>query len=88
MEPTLRDGDWLLVDRQAYKDQQPRPDDLVVAEGDPWLIKRVVQVEAATLALAGDHPAHASDHLEVAAGALRGRPWFRYWPLRRIGRIR
>ena len=94
MEPTLRDGDWLLVDPHAYRHALPRAGDLVVA-ADPrqpgrLIVKRVERIEAdGLLALAGDHPAHseAAGLPAVAASALRGRPWFRYWPMRRFGRI-
>ena len=96
MEPSLRDGDWLLVDPDAYRQRPPRPGDLVVAR-DPrevrrTLIKRVHRVdEDGHLRLAGDHPAHASDAETlglVEAGAVVGRPWFRYWPLPRVGPVR
>ncbi len=96
MEPTLHDGDWLLVDPDAYRGQPPRVGELVVAV-DPrvsgrLLVKRVAQVEAnGSLTLAGDHPAHARLDVEqippVDAGELMGRPWLRYWPPSRIGRI-
>lgn len=90
MEPTLRDGDWLLVDTAA----KPSVGDLVVAR-DPraaerLLIKRVAASRADGLRLAGDHAAHApeSEWLgPVAREAVVGRPWLRYWPLRRFGRV-
>jgi Signal peptidase, peptidase S26 len=97
MEPTLHDGDWLLVDPDAYHHLLPRVGDLVVAL-DPrvtgrLLVKRVARIEGdGTLALAGDHPAHSERDLEqippVPGDGLLGRPWFRYWPLPRVGRIR
>ena len=88
MEPTLRDGDWLLVDPDA----QPTAGRLVVAadaRADGRLVvKRLQAVDPdGLLVLAGDHPAHAADGLHVSMAAALGRPWFRYWPLRRFGRI-
>jgi nickel-type superoxide dismutase maturation protease len=95
MEPSLRDGDWLLVDPDAYRQGSPRRGDLVVAR-DPrdarrTLIKRVGEVDDGRLSLVGDHPAHASDAETlglVDASAVLGRPWFRYWPLPRVGPVR
>ena len=99
MEPTLRDGDWLLVDPDAYAIHPPTVLDLVVVP-DPrqesrLLIKRVAHVDPeGYLALAGDHPAHRHqpdfvqpDQILVPPGAVIGRPWLRYWPPRRVGRI-
>jgi hypothetical protein len=95
MEPTLRAGDWLLVDAAAFRDRPPRAGELVVAsdprEPDRWLVKRVATLNSdGSLRLAGDHAAHALEpELEaVPPSALVGRPWFRYWPLGRVGRVR
>ena len=95
MEPTLRDGDWLLVDPDAYRLRSPRPGELVVAY-DPRaegrvIVKRVAFVEdGERLRVGGDHPAHASD-IEAIGGllpsAVIGRPWLRYWPVDRIGPV-
>ena len=95
MEPTLREGDWLLVDPDAYRSRSPRPGELIVAH-DPRaegrvIVKRVATVEAdERLSIAGDHPAHALDAGlmgPLVASAVIGRPWFRYWPPDRIGPI-
>ena len=97
MEPTVREGDWLLVDPLAYAGRAPAPGDLLVVP-DPdvpgrWLVKRVASADHAggSLIVAGDHPGHALDagtRTTVAAGAVIGRPWLRYWPPSRIGRPR
>jgi len=95
MEPTLLDGDWLLVDPAAYAHRAPQAGELVVTRDprDPGrvLVKRVAEVaEDGTLILAGDHPAHADDSVAigpVAESDLVGRPWFRYWPPSRAGRV-
>jgi hypothetical protein len=57
------------------------------------LVKRVLEAEidaAGALKLAGDHPAHATDSTTIGSvplEAVLGRPWLRYWPLERLGRI-
>jgi signal peptidase I len=96
MQPTLLDGDWLLVDPNAYLRGAPNPGELVVVH-DPRsstrvLVKRIVEVNAdGALNLTGDHAAHAADAAaigSVAPEAVLGRPWLRYWPIERAGRIR
>ena len=101
MEPTLLEGDWLLVDRDAYRLHNARIGDLVVVPdprtgADRLIVKRVAHIDPeGYLALAGDHPAHRStDHLVqpdqilVPPAAVVGRPWFRYWPTERFGPVR
>jgi signal peptidase I len=100
MEPTLREGDWLLVDPDAYAGRPPAVGALVVVpdpgQPDRWLIKRVTHVDPeGYLALTGDHPAHRHrpdfvqpDQILVSPAAIVGRPWFRYAPAGRIGRVR
>ncbi len=94
MEPTLRAGDWLLVDPLAYAARSPQAGELIVAR-DPraeerWLVKRVAGVAVdGSVSLSGDHPAHAADDLPpVPHSHLIGRPWLRYWPPARLGRLR
>jgi phage repressor protein C with HTH and peptisase S24 domain len=87
MEPTLRDGDWLLVDSDA----RPALGDLAVAhDGSLVLVKRVVDVDqAGRLTLASDSPGHAGQRIgPVDLTQVIGRPWFRYWPADRFGRVR
>jgi nickel-type superoxide dismutase maturation protease len=95
MEPTLHSGDWLLVDPAGFVNRAPRVGDLVVVR-DPrlagqLLIKRVTSVEPdGRLSVAGDHPAHTADDVligQVDQSSIVGRPWLRYWPLRRLGRV-
>jgi len=95
MEPTLYAGDWLLVDPGAYRTLTPTVAELVVAvdprQPDRWLVKRVADIGPdGRLALAGDHPAHAGEGESIGAGRsdLIGRPWLRYWPISRFGRLR
>jgi nickel-type superoxide dismutase maturation protease len=95
MEPTLFDGDWLLVDPDSFMRRAPRVGQLVVAR-DPRERGRVVVKRVATidgtggLTLAGDHPAHTDDGESIGTvegSAVLGRPWFRYWPRNRFGPI-
>lgn len=93
MDPTLRDGDWLLVDPLAYRGSVPLVGQLVVAKdsrtAERWLVKRVQGIESdGSVTLAGDHPAHVEERVGVAPTSIKGRPWFRYWPPRRWGRVR
>ena len=91
MEPSLRDGDWLLVDRAA----RPAPGNIVVCRdprsSDRLLVKRVAQVGAdSQLMLSSDHPAHAGEAIgPVGAVDVVGRARLIYWPRSRarlIGR--
>ncbi len=96
MSPPLRPGDWLLVDPDAYRGRNPRPSELVAVsdprDPDRWLVKRVAAVEPdGRLVVAGDSPGQSTDSRTfgpVESRSVVGRPWLRYWPLRRIGRIR
>jgi nickel-type superoxide dismutase maturation protease len=95
MQPTLLAGDWLLVDPGAYRRRTPRVGELCVARDprnrDRVVVKRVATVDAdGGLILVGDHPGHAGDEERIGKvdqAALLGRPWFRYWPMSRFGRI-
>ncbi len=95
MAPTIRAGDWLLVDPSAYLRRSPRPGQLVVAVDprDPAreLVKRVSAVDLdGRLLLAGDARGASTDSRTFGAvdpTAVRGRPWFRVKPLTRLGRV-
>jgi nickel-type superoxide dismutase maturation protease len=96
MAPTLRAGDWLLADPLAYRTSPPRVGDLVLVP-DPreprrLLVKRVTATTPdGLLELGGDAPEASTDSRAfgpVGAESVEGRPWYRYWPARRIGRIR
>jgi nickel-type superoxide dismutase maturation protease len=96
MHPTLEAGDWLLVDPDAYARAAPAVDDLVLVP-DPrvpsrLLVKRVAEVHVADreLIVTGDAHEASTDSRAfgpVSTSAVAGQPWFRYWPLRRIGRV-
>jgi nickel-type superoxide dismutase maturation protease len=97
MAPTLLPGDWLLVDPAAFTDSPPLAGDLVLVPdprlGSRLLVKRVAAVEdgGRRLRLIGDAPGASTDSRAfgpVEASAVEGRPWFRYWPPDRWGRVR
>ncbi len=96
MRPTLQAGDWLLVDPGAFRDTPPAVGDLVLVpdprEPSRLLVKRVTEVheEGRELFVRGDAPAVSTDSRtfgSVGTSEVEGRPWFRYWPPRRLGRI-
>ena len=96
MEPGIVAGDWLLVDPGAFRVRSPAAGDLVVVP-DPrlperWLVKRVSHVAAdGTLDVRGDAHGASTDSRTFGAidpADIAGRPWFRYWPVRRMGRLR
>jgi phage repressor protein C with HTH and peptisase S24 domain len=87
MEPTLLDGDWLLVD----PDERPALGDLAVAyDGDLLVLKRVVDIDdAGRFTLAADNPEHVGRRLgPLEPSLVVGRAWFRYGPRRRFGKLR
>ena len=94
MEPALHDGDWLLVDPDAYRSRAPRLGELIVSrdprEATRVIVKRVMAVNReGDIMVAGDHPAHgeAIEIGRMAGSNVIGRPWFRYWPAEGFGRI-
>jgi nickel-type superoxide dismutase maturation protease len=96
MRPALEPGDWLLVDPDAFASAPPEVGDLVLVP-DPrqpgrLLVKRVDQVHdgGRELFVTGDAREETTDSWafgSVSASTLEGRPWFRYWPPSRIGRV-
>lgn len=96
MEPALRAGDWLLVDVDSARVRRRAVGDLVVVPdprtGARLLVKRVASVDAEGRShLLGDRPDASTDSRAfgpVDAHDILGRPWFRYWPARRAGRVR
>ena len=97
MRPTLEPGDWLLADPDAYGSGAPTVGDLVLVP-DPrathrLLVKRVAEVHdnGRELVVIGDARDESTDSRafgSVTASTVEGRPWFRYWPPRRLGRLR
>ncbi len=87
MEPTLLPGDWILVDPDVARSLAGR---VVVADhpdhGGDSIVKRLANVSGDQATLAPD--AAGGRAYAVGRSALSGVAWFRYWPLRRAGRIR
>jgi nickel-type superoxide dismutase maturation protease len=96
MAPALEPGDWLLVDPDAYARVPPAAGELVLM-ADPrepgrLLVKRVAEVhdDGRALLVQGDAADESTDWRAfgpVETSAVEGRPWFRYRPLRRFGRV-
>jgi nickel-type superoxide dismutase maturation protease len=88
MEPTLREDDWIIVDRRAYRAARPRVGDVVLAR-DPRdatreLVKRVARVDLHGDAwLLGDNGPRSTDSRvfgAVPTEAITGQVRMRYWP--------
>ena len=96
MAPSLLPGDWLLADPEAYRLRSPRVGELVLVtdprERSRRLAKRVAAVGAdGRLEVRGDAAGASTDSRvfgSVDPVSVEGRPWFRYWPVRRLGRLR
>ena len=96
MEPTLKAGDRLLIDRWTLRQRLPRAGEIVVvtdAVGTP-LVKRVARPPGGTISretgvwLLGDNPRSSADSRQTGAvpvERLTGRVIWRYWPLSRAG---
>lgn len=93
MEPAFRDGDWLIVDRGAFRERRPRVGEVVVVR-DPelsgrWLVKRISGVEDdGRFDVRGDNAAESRDSRAfglVAPTEVEGLLRWRYWRSRREG---
>jgi signal peptidase I len=96
MAPALDPGDYVIVDRQAYRSRLPGKGHVVLARDprDPSreIVKRVASVDLhGELWLAGDN-VEASTGSEtfgsVGPRDVIGRVRWRYWPLRALFRVR
>ena len=91
MVPALFPGDFVLVDRAAYRKRLPRPGEIVVLrdprQSERELVKRVVRVDLHGQVWAeGDNLADSTDSRTfgpVPASLVEGKVLFRYWPLMR-----
>ena len=95
MLPTLRAGDWVLVDEHAYRGRLPRRGHILVARDprEPWrhLVKRVTSVDLhGYIRIEGDNAAASTDSRDfgpLPASLISGRVRWRYWPLSRAGAV-
>lgn len=86
MLPAFAHGDFLVVDRAAFRRQPPAPGEAVVAR-DPrspgrMLLKRVARADEGMFYLLGDNPAFSTDSRHfgpLPADAILGRVAWRYW---------
>ena len=73
MHPTLRPGEWVLVDRWTLRQRAPCPGELILLQlpGDPptTAIKRVsaVSPDGSTFEVLGDNPADSHDSRQFGA---------------------
>ena len=94
MEPALVEGDWAIIDRRAYRHQPPGAGDVLMVK-DPrlperTLVKRAAGRDGASTRVIGDNAAQSTDSRVFGAvpdELLVGRVRWRYWPLRRFGRV-
>lgn len=65
MEPALHAGDYVLVNRWAYRKVEPIPGDIVVLRNPEalgqFLVKRVASGTAGSYVVLGDNEAHSRD---------------------------
>ena len=92
MEPGLRSGDRVLVDRWTYRHRPPRPGEVVLVR-DPagrTLVKRVDRSEGGQVWVVGDNPDRSRDSRRfgpLAGAAVAGRVVARVWPPGRVGTV-
>ena len=91
MEPTLREGDWIVVSTFA---RRPRVGEVVLVrdprDAERLILKRVASVADGACTVLGDRPDESTDSRTfgpVPLGNVLGRALFRYGPVGRIGWI-
>jgi signal peptidase I len=85
MRPTLEPGDYVLVNRWAYRNRPPRPGDLVVVQDperpDRFLVKRVTDAATSTeIRIAGDNSVMSRDSRAfgpIPLDRVVGKVWLR-----------
>jgi len=94
MLPTLRPGDYLMINRLAYWVSAPQKGDVVVVRGRAGAparqIKRVADLPGEGVHVLGDNPDGSTDSRDygpVARSSIEGKAWLRYWPPGRFGLI-
>lgn len=83
MEPTLKSGDYVLVNRWAYTFRNPVKGDLIVLkhpqDGSRFLLKRVEEVRDAEYFVAGDNTDFSQDSRHfgpIRKDLIIGKVWF------------
>ena len=65
MEPTLENGNYLLINRMSYKNDAPEPGDVVVChsdlDGGELIIKRVIGVSGDEISIDEDGKVYVND---------------------------
>jgi nickel-type superoxide dismutase maturation protease len=95
MAPTLSQGDRVLVDLWTFRRRPPEAGEMVLLDG-PGAVRMVKRVSNARpengfVHVLGDNPDSSVDSRQfgpVPREAIRGRVFFRYWPLSEAGPIR
>jgi nickel-type superoxide dismutase maturation protease len=84
MRPTLEPGDYVLVNRWAYRVRKPTKGDVVVVKDpeDPerFLVKRISDVDPSRIEVVGDNEAHSRDSRRFGPVPLEevvGKVWVR-----------
>ncbi len=84
MRPTLEPGDYVVVNRWAYRFRKPAKGDLVVvrdpARWDRFLVKRIFDAHPTRIELVGDNEGRSRDSRTfgpIAFEAVVGKVWIR-----------
>ena len=94
MVPAIAPGDWLVVNPSTTRwpaigsvvvFREPLGEALALADDEAWLLSDADEKAAAAVGFGP--PVDSQRYGPVDADALVGRVLFRYWPLRRVGRI-
>jgi signal peptidase I len=90
MTPTFRSGQWILIDRGAFRDHRPEPGEIVAFHyGRDLYVKRVLAVERDTIWMLADKAGGAEDLImpltnrerEHLRPALHRATWMKFVPL-------
>ncbi len=84
MRPTLAPGDYVVVNRWAYRFRRPATGDIVVVR-DPeaperYLVKRISDTDSTRIEVVGDNQARSRDSRKfgpIAPEELVGKVWIR-----------
>jgi nickel-type superoxide dismutase maturation protease len=83
MEPSIGEGEYVVINRLAYLLRKPRPGDIVVVrhpKEERFLIKRIAEVEAGGFIVVGDNEEYSIDSRQfgpVSRDMIVGKVLFR-----------